>query len=164
MSDWRTKSKDGKAVRGKDGKPIRFPIEPHGDKSSLPKGVQQVSFWEIPEYVAKQREKNKTEEELAEEAMEEAMVEDAIEAEEKEKSMAKRVADGLTRLDDAIKKQQARAEYQQAIEEKKAERLAEEELAPEPDIASGYGHTWKDRLFQKRAKKKRLIDENEVFG
>lgn len=37
--EWRTKSKRGKAVRSdKTGEPIRYAVEPHGDKSNLPKG------------------------------------------------------------------------------------------------------------------------------
>lgn len=154
---WRTKSKDGKAVRGKDGKPIRFVVEPHGDRSNLPRALQKVSLSEVPEYIEKQRHKKQT----PEEAVEEAMIEEIIEEEQNEKNALDRLKDGFNKLDKAIKKEQMRQDYKGALETVKAEHM-------EDDVESleeGYGEAWQENLDKKRKEKRKFdITQNEVFG
>jgi len=154
MSEWRTKTKNGKAVRGKDGKPIRFAIEPHGDKRNLPKALRQVSLSEITDAIQDRRRDKMTEDELAEEEM----LEEMVEAEMEQKGALQKLKDSIEKVDRTLKKEKARSELRQALEEAKDERVLEEAS----DIDEGYGAAWNAALEKKR--KERQNDFNELMG
>lgn len=128
-----------------------FQLEPHGDKSSLPKGVQQVSWREIPDYIEKRRNKHKTPEELEEDEIIQEAIEEAIQEEEDEKK-AKRI---LNKLD-------ARIEHFEDVEEKKAMlKSATESVRDEMDSGKDDGYEEFPERFEKIKKRN---DANEVFG
>jgi hypothetical protein len=146
MPEWLRRKK---GTPNQIGKP--FPIEPHGDRSNLPRALQQVSFSEIPEALEKRRRKNMTPEEIAEEEMIDQAVQEAI----AEREQAEYQKNLLQKLGDAIDKRNKKNRLKKALEEAKAE---QEEY--ETEIDEGYGEGWKKQV----EKGKRLQDENEVFG
>jgi len=128
-----------------------FHLEPHGDRSNLPKSLQQVSFSEIPEALEKRRRKNMTPEEIAEEEMIDQAVQEAI----AEREQAEYQKNLLQKLGDALDKRDKKNRLKKVLEEAKTE---QEEY--ETEIDEGYGEGWKKQV----EKGKRLQDENEVFG
>lgn len=145
MPEWRTKSKNGKAVRDKDGKPIRFAIEPHGDKRNLPTALQRVEpVQELADAINSRRKKT------AEEIEEEQIIESIVNEEEEQKNILDRLKDGLARVDKVIKKEQKRAEYKAALDEVKQEHLEDDVAA----IEEGYGQAWAEDIERKRKAKR----------
>jgi hypothetical protein len=128
-----------------------FHLEPHGDRSKLPKSLQQVSFSEISDALAKRRRKDMTPEEIAEEEMIDQAIQEAI----AEREQAEYQKNLLQKLGDAIDKRDKKNRLKKALEEAKVE---QEEY--ETEIDEGYGEGWKKQV----EKGKRLQDENEVFG
>jgi hypothetical protein len=100
MPEWRTKkNKDGSTAYSSDGKPIRFAIEPHGDKRSLPKALRQVSLSEITDAIQDRRREQMTADEIAEEEM----LEDIVDEEQMQKSALEKLKDGIAKVDKALK-------------------------------------------------------------
>ena len=127
-----------------------FHLEPHGDRSNLPKALQQVSFSEIPEALAKRRRKNMTPEEIAEEEMIDQAVQEAI----AEREQAEYQKNLLQKLGDALDKRDKKNRLKKALEEAKAE-----QGEYESESGDGYGE-YQETLEQKKS----LRDENEVMG
>jgi hypothetical protein len=134
------------------GKP--FIMEPHGDKRNLPKALRQVSFGEITDAIQDRRRDKMTEDELAEEEM----LEEMVEAEMEQKGALQKLKDGIEKVDRTLKKEKARSELRQALEEAKDERVQEEAS----DIDEGYGAAWNEALEKKR--KERQKDFNPLMG
>jgi hypothetical protein len=129
-----------------------FKLEPHGDRSNLPKSLQQVSFGEISDALAKRRRKDMTPEEIAEEEMIDQAVQEAI----AEREQAEYQKNLLQKLGDALDKLDKKNRLKKALEEAKAE-----QETYESESGDGYSE------YQENLQKK--IDEsnansNEVFG
>jgi hypothetical protein len=128
-----------------------FHLEPHGDKSKLPKALQQVSFNEIPEMLERNKRKKMTEEELAEEEL----IDQAIAEQVEEEIEMQRQKNLLQKLTDVMDKQQKRKRLKNALQEAK-----EEQNANESESGDGYGE--RNETLEKA--QKRIDDENSVFG
>lgn len=96
-----------------------FPIEPHGDKSKLPKSLQQVSFSEVRDFYDKRKRKGMTPEEIAEEEMVEEAVNEAVAEVEAEKRNRKL----LEKLSEKIEQMQRKEELKKAMQQAKEEQL-----------------------------------------
>lgn len=128
-----------------------FHLEPHGDRSKLPKSLQQVSFSEISDAIEKRRKKGKTPEELAEDEMIDQAVLEAIE----ERRQSEENKNLLQKLGDMLEKRNQKERLKAALEEAKQEQK-ENESAGDPDGYEGMS----DRIEEG----KRRYDENEVMG
>lgn len=127
-----------------------FHLEPHGDKSKLPRALQQVSFNEIPEMIERNKRKKMTEEELAEEEL----IDQAIAEQVEEEIEMQRQKNLLQKLTDALDKQQKRKRLKNVLDEAR-----EEQNANESESGDGYGE------YQENLEKiQKHNDENEIFG
>jgi hypothetical protein len=132
-----------------------FHLEPHGDRSKLPKSLQQVSFSEISDALEKRRKKGKTPQELAEDEMIDEAVREAIE----ERRQSEETKNLLQKLGDMLEKRDQKERLKAALEEAKQEQK-ENESAGDPD---GYeGHA--DRIEEGKRRYDEANRENEVMG
>ena len=128
-----------------------FRLEPHGDRSKLPRSLQTVSFSEISDAIEKRRKKNMTPEEIAENEMIDDAVREAIE----ERRQSEETKNLLQKLGDMLEKRDQKEKLKKALDEAKQEQK-ENESAGDPDGYEGLS----DRIEEG----KRRYDENEVFG
>jgi len=92
-----------------------------------------------------------------EERTEEDIIDEMIEEEQQQKNLLDKLKEGLAKVDTAIKKEQKRAEYRQALEEVKQEHLEDETAA----LEEGYGEAWQENIAKKRKAKQ---DPNPLMG
>jgi hypothetical protein len=93
-------------------------LEPHGDKTQLPRALQQIRpVGEIEEMIAKQRHKNMTPEELEEERLIELAVKE-VEQEEDDEKRRKNLVDKLNAM---LEKREKKQKMKDALEEAKEE-------------------------------------------
>jgi hypothetical protein len=128
-----------------------FHLEPHGDRSKLPKSLQQVSFSEISDAIEKRRKKGKTPEELAEDEMIDQAVQEAI----AEREQAEYQKNLLQKLGDALDKRDKKNRLKKALEEAKAE-----QETYESESGDGYGEYQED--LEKKLSK--VQTDNELMG
>jgi molecular chaperone DnaK (HSP70) len=128
-----------------------FKLEPHGDRSNLPKSLQQVSFGEISGMLAKRRRKGMTPEEIAEEEMIDQAVEEAI----VEREQAEYQKNLLQKLGDAIDKLDKKNRLKKALDEAKAE-----QETYESESGDGYGEYQED--LEKKLSK--VQTDNDLMG
>lgn len=144
--DWRTRVSGSMNQIGN-----KFTIEPHGDKSKLPKALQQVSFSEITDTLEKNRKKRMTLEELEEDELIAAVVQETIEEEQAEI----RNRNLLQKLGNAIDERDKKLKIRKALEEAKAQ-----EKLNDSSSGDGYGEV-EESLEEKRRQR---LAENDVFG
>ena len=128
-----------------------FHIEPHGDRSKLPKSLQQVSFGEISDMLAKRRRKDMTPEEIAEEEMIDQAVQEAI----VEREQAEYQKNLLQKLGDALDKRDKKNRLKKALDEAKAE-----QETYESESGDGYGEYQED--LEKKLSK--VQTDNDLMG